>query len=72
MVYFFLYLCHGFEHLYPFSNEYNPWNSSSFKTNIDADAFLYRINPESSERNEDYYKTRPCTRCVALVAEIVG
>ena len=29
-------------------------------------------NPESSERNEDYYKTRPCTRCVALVAEIVG
>jgi len=29
-------------------------------------------NPESSERNEAYYKTRPCTRCVALAAEIVG
>ena len=29
-------------------------------------------NPESSERNEVYYKTRPCTRCVALAAEITG
>lgn len=29
-------------------------------------------NPESSERNEAYYKSRPCTRCVALAAEIVG
>ena len=28
--------------------------------------------PISSERNEVYYKTRPCTRCVALAAEIVG
>jgi len=29
-------------------------------------------NPESSERNEDYYNSHPCTRCVALAAEIVG
>jgi C_GCAxxG_C_C family probable redox protein len=29
-------------------------------------------NPESSERNEAYYKSRPCTRCVAKAAEIVG
>jgi C_GCAxxG_C_C family probable redox protein len=29
-------------------------------------------NPESSERNEAYYKSRPCTRCVKLAAEIVG
>lgn len=29
-------------------------------------------NPESSERNEAYYKSRPCTRCVAVAAEIVG
>jgi len=29
-------------------------------------------NPESSERNEAYYKSRPCTRCVKLSAEIVG
>jgi len=29
-------------------------------------------SPESAERNEDYYKFRPCTRCVALAAEIVG
>ena len=29
-------------------------------------------NPESSERNEAYYKTRPCARCVALAAEITG
>ncbi|MFA6377692.1 MAG: C-GCAxxG-C-C family protein, partial [Acholeplasmataceae bacterium] len=29
-------------------------------------------NPESSERNEAYYKSRPCTRCVANAAEIVG
>lgn len=29
-------------------------------------------DPESSERNEAYYKSRPCTRCVAKAAEIVG
>jgi len=29
-------------------------------------------NPESSERNEAYYKSRPCTRCVANAARIVG
>jgi len=29
-------------------------------------------NPESAERNEAYYKMRPCTRCVANAAEIVG
>ena len=29
-------------------------------------------SPESAERNEDYYKFRPCTRCVALAAEIIG
>jgi C_GCAxxG_C_C family probable redox protein len=29
-------------------------------------------NPESSERNEAYYKSRPCTRCVALAAQLVG
>jgi C_GCAxxG_C_C family probable redox protein len=29
-------------------------------------------NPESSERNEAYYKTRPCVQCVSLAAEIVG
>ena len=29
-------------------------------------------SPESSERNEAYYKSRPCTRCVAKAAEIVG
>lgn len=29
-------------------------------------------NPESSERNEAYYKMRPCKRCVAVAAEIVG
>jgi C_GCAxxG_C_C family probable redox protein len=29
-------------------------------------------HPESSERNEVYYKTRPCARCVALAAEITG
>ncbi len=28
--------------------------------------------PESSVRNETYYKSRPCTKCVALAAEIVG
>jgi len=28
--------------------------------------------PESSERTDAYYKTRPCARCVALAAEIVG
>lgn len=29
-------------------------------------------HPESSERNEAYYKSRPCTRCVKVAAEIVG
>jgi len=29
-------------------------------------------NPESSERNEAYYKSRPCTKCVATAAQIVG
>lgn len=29
-------------------------------------------NPESSERNEVYYKSRPCLRCVTIAAEIVG
>src|ERR1035437_2584224 len=29
-------------------------------------------NPESSERNEAYYESRPCTRCVTVAAEIVG
>lgn len=29
-------------------------------------------NPESSERNEFYYKSRSCTQCVAVAAEIVG
>ena len=29
-------------------------------------------NPESSERNEAYYKSRPCKQCVATAAEIVG
>ncbi len=29
-------------------------------------------NPESSERNEAYYKSRPCIKCVRLAAEIVG
>jgi len=28
--------------------------------------------PESSDRTEEYYEMRPCTRCVALAAEIVG
>ena len=28
--------------------------------------------PESSERNEAYYKSRPCTRCVKVASEIVG
>jgi len=29
-------------------------------------------HPESSERTDAYYQTRPCARCVALAAEIVG
>ncbi|MEI6555937.1 MAG: C-GCAxxG-C-C family protein [Paludibacter sp.] len=29
-------------------------------------------NPESAERNEAYYKSRPCLQCVAKAAEIVG
>jgi len=29
-------------------------------------------NPESLERNEAYYKSRPCRRCVKIAAEIVG
>ena len=28
--------------------------------------------PESAERNEAYYNMRPCTRCVAVAAGIVG
>ena len=28
--------------------------------------------PESAERNEAYYNMRPCTRCVASAAKIVG
>ena len=28
--------------------------------------------PESSVRSESYYKLRPCARCVAIAAEIVG
>jgi len=29
-------------------------------------------NPESSERTKTYYETRPCTRCVAIAADITG
>ena len=29
-------------------------------------------NPIPSERNSRYYALRPCTRCVAMAAEIVG
>ena len=29
-------------------------------------------NPVPSERNARYYALRPCTRCVAIAAEIVG
>jgi C_GCAxxG_C_C family probable redox protein len=29
-------------------------------------------NPVSETRSEAYYKSRPCTRCVAVAAEIVG
>lgn len=29
-------------------------------------------NPDSTERNEAYYKLRPCMLCVANAAEIVG
>ena len=29
-------------------------------------------NPISETRSEAYYKSRPCTRCVAVAAEIVG
>jgi C_GCAxxG_C_C family probable redox protein len=29
-------------------------------------------NHESAERNEAYYTLRPCTRCVAVAAEIIG
>lgn len=29
-------------------------------------------NPVSSIRNEEFYKLRPCTRCVALAAELTG
>lgn len=29
-------------------------------------------NPESMERNEAYYKSRPCTRCVEHAARIIG
>lgn len=29
-------------------------------------------SPESSERNEEYYRLRPCEQCVAVAARIVG
>jgi len=29
-------------------------------------------HPESSDRTDAYYQTRPCARCVALAAELVG
>jgi C_GCAxxG_C_C family probable redox protein len=29
-------------------------------------------SPESSERTQKYYDLRPCTRCVAVAADIVG
>lgn len=29
-------------------------------------------NPNSTERNLDYYKSRPCTNCVRVAAEILG
>ena len=29
-------------------------------------------NPEPSERNAKYYALRPCSRCVAIAAQIVG
>lgn len=29
-------------------------------------------NPESSERNEAYFKSRPCIKCVSVAAQIVG
>lgn len=29
-------------------------------------------NPEPSSRNAQYYALRPCTRCVAIAAQIVG
>jgi len=29
-------------------------------------------SPESSERDTNFYKTRPCNACVALAAEIAG
>lgn len=29
-------------------------------------------NPESAERNDAYYASRPCTSCVRLAAEIAG
>jgi len=29
-------------------------------------------NPEPSDRNAKYYALRPCTRCVAIAAQIVG
>lgn len=29
-------------------------------------------NPKPSERNAKYYALRPCTRCVAIAAQIVG
>jgi len=29
-------------------------------------------NPEASERTTKYYELRPCARCVAVAAEIVG
>ncbi len=29
-------------------------------------------NPESADRNKDYYDSRPCTKCVRTAAEIIG
>jgi len=29
-------------------------------------------NPESADRTENYYKSRPCTRCVDKAAQIIG
>jgi C_GCAxxG_C_C family probable redox protein len=29
-------------------------------------------NPEPSDRNSQYYNLRPCSRCVAIAAQIVG
>jgi len=53
--------------------------AKTFKTEmgsyICADLFKLKHEPqnsESSEQNEAYYTSRPCTRCVIVAAEIVG